>query len=136
MTDSSRPVLDDKGLRLFAAIFAGVIFVVFGVVLPYLLDKPTPSWPWALGSVVLVWGLGFPTTFRHFYRLWMRFGHLMNAIITRVVLALVFYVVILPIGLWMRLLSKDPLRRGWDNTTLTYRVKSVASPPSQMERPF
>ena len=58
MTDSSRPVLDDKGLRLFAAIFAGVIFVVFGVVFPYLLDKPTPSWPWALGSVVLVWGLG------------------------------------------------------------------------------
>ena len=136
MTDMSRPTLDDKGLRQFAAIFAGVICIVFGGLFPYLLEKPTPSWPWALGSVVLVWGLGFPATFRHFYRLWMRFGHLMNAIITRVVLAVVFYVVILPIGLWMRLRSKDPLRRRWDNTTLTYRVKSVASPPSQMERPF
>ena len=132
MTDLSRPTLDDKGLRQFAAIFAGVICIVFGVVFPYLLEKPTPSWPWALGSVVLVWGLGFPATFRH----WMRFGHLMNAIITRVVLAVVFYGVILPIGLWMRIRSKDPLRRRWDNTTLTYRVKSVASPPSQMERPF
>ena len=71
MTDVNRPALDDKGLRQFAAIFAGVIFIVFGVVFPYLLEKPTPSWPWALGSGVLVWGLGFPATFRHFYRLWM-----------------------------------------------------------------
>ncbi len=136
MTGVNRPVVDDRGLRQFAAILAGVIFIVFGVLFPYLLETSTPSWPWALGSVVLVWGLSSPATFRHFYRLWMRFGLLMNAIITRVVLAAVFYLVIFPIGLWKRMLKMDPLRRRWDNTTLTYRVKSVASPPSQMERPF
>lgn len=139
MTPSAFPTIDDKGLRWFAVVFAGLIFGVLGLLLPYLLGRTWPDWPWwpwIVGAVVLFWGLISPSTFRHFYRLWMRFGQLMNWIVTRLVLAFVFYVVILPIGLFMRIRSKDPLRRRWDRAALSYRVKSVANAPQHMERPF
>ncbi|GIT25043.1 MAG: hypothetical protein CM1200mP41_10870 [Gammaproteobacteria bacterium] len=70
MTDSSRQYLTTRDYAI-CSIFAGVIFC-FWCGFPYLLDKPTPSWPWAFGSVVLVWGLGFPGDVPSLLPSWMR----------------------------------------------------------------
>jgi hypothetical protein len=66
----------------------------------------------------------------------MRFGLLMNAIITRVVLGIVFYLIVLPFGIILRIRGSDPLKRQWDPAAVSYRVVSDVQDPSQMERPF
>jgi hypothetical protein len=130
------PELDAKGLRRFALIFALIIVGVFGVTIPIISASGFLWLPWLIGGVFITWGALAPTSVRPFYRLWMRFGLLMNAIISRVVLGIVFYLMVLPFGMILRIRGSDPLKRQWDPAAASYRVISDAQDPSQMERPF
>ena len=130
------PELDAEGLRRFALIFALIVTGVFGVVVPLAAGLGFVWLPWLIGAVFVAWGLLAPASVRPFYRLWMRFGLLMNAIITRVVLGIVFYLLVLPFGMILRIRGSDPLKRQWDPAAVSYRVVSDVQQPSQMERPF
>ena len=130
------PELDQKGLRNFAWMFAAVVASLFGLILPWLLDLDWPWEPWVIAIVFATWGLVAPNTLRPFYRLWMRFGFVMNAIMTRIVLSVVFYAVLLPYGLVFRLARKDPMHRTWEHQLSSYRVKSPKTPARNMEKPF
>ena len=130
------PELDRIGLRNFSWIFAAVIAGIFGLILPWLLKQDLPWEPWVIMAVFFVWGLAAPSTVRPFYRLWMRFGFVINAIVTRIVLGAVFYVAILPIGLFFRLRGKDTWNQKWDHGLQSYRVKSSVVSPTDMEKPF
>ena len=130
------PELDAKGLRRFALIFALIIVSVFGAIIPTISGSGFLWIPWLIGGVFIAWGVLAPTSVRPFYRLWMRFGLLMNAIITRVVLGIVFYLMVLPFGIILRIRGSDPLKRQWDPAAVSYRVVSDVQQPSQMERPF
>jgi len=57
-------------------------------------------------------------------RLWLRFGLLLNRIISPVVLALLFYFVVTPMGALMRVFGKDSLRlRRRRGSDATYWIK-------------
>lgn len=128
--------LNRKGLRNFAWMFAAVVASVFGLVMPWLLKQDWSFGPWLIAVVFFVWGLVAPSTVRPFYRLWMRFGFVMNAIVTRIILGMIFYVVIFLVGLIFRLRGMDPLHRKWDHELQSYRVKSSVASRTDMERPF
>ena len=130
------PELDAEGLRRFALIFALIVTGVFGVVVPLAAGLGFVWLPWLIGAVFVAWGLLAPASVRPFYRLWMRFGLIMNAIISRVVLGIVFYLIVTPFGLVFRLRGLDPLKRKWDPAAASYRVVSDAQDPAHMERPF
>ena len=130
------PELDAKGLRQFSLIFALIVIGGFGVILPLASERGFFFLPWLIGGVFIAWGVLAPTSVRPFYRLWMRFGLLMNAIISRVVLGIVFYLMVLPFGIILRIRGRDPLKRRWDPAAVSYRVISDVQDPSQMERPF
>jgi len=51
-------------------------------------------------------------------------------------LSIVFYLIFLPIGLIMRLFGKDPMKRKFDKSTKTYRVKSKQPSVDHLEKPF
>ena len=128
--------LDRKGLRNFALMFATIVGVLFGLILPWLMNRDWPWEPWVVAAAFFAWGLIAPSTVRWFYRLWMRFGFVMNAIVTRIVLGIVFYVVILLFGLVFRLRGKDLLHCKWEDQLQSYRVKSSVVNPIDMEKPF
>ena len=130
------PELDQKGLRNFAWMFAAVVASLFGLILPLLFNLDWSLAPWVVGTVFFTWGLVAPNTLRPFYRLWMRFGFVMNAIMTRIVLGVVFYAVLLPYGLVFRLVRKDPMHRTWEHQLSSYRVKSRKTSARHMEKPF
>ena len=60
----------------------------------------------------------------------------MNAIMTRIILGIVFYLMIFPFGLVFRLRRRDILHRKWDHELQSYRVKSSVVSPIDMEKPF
>jgi hypothetical protein len=126
----------DAVLRRFAWIFAALVALLFGLALPWLGERPWPWWPWAAAAAFVLWGLVAPTSVRGFYRLWMRFGQLMSRVTTRLVLAIVFYLVVLPTGLLLRLRGRDPLRRTWRSPEASYRVASRARAADDMRKPF
>ena len=130
------PELDKKGLRNFAWMFAAVVVSLFGLTLPWLLNRNWPWEPWAIAIIFFSWGLVAPNSLRPFYRLWIRFGFVMNFIMSRVVLAFVFYVLIFPYGLMFRLGGKDPMRRKIESESSSYRIESHKTSAKHMERPF
>lgn len=130
------PELDKKALRDFAWMFAVVVVSLFGLILPWLFKRDWPWEPWVIAAAFFTWGVVAPSAVRPFYRLWMRFGFVMNAILTRIILGAVYYFVILPFGLVFRLRGRDSLRRKLDQGLHSYRVKSNIARPMDMEKPF
>ena len=129
------PELDRKGLREFALVTSGVLVGLFGLLLPWLFNLGWPIWPWILAAVLSVFGFAAPMALRPVYRLWMRFGLVLSRITTPIIMGLVFFLMITPIGLIRRLFSSDPMARNFHHGD-SYRVPREKTPAKNMERPF
>jgi len=130
------PELDSKGLREFGLTTGAIVIVLFGGLLPWLFDFAYPVWPWVIGGILGLWAVVAPATLNPVYHLWMRLGLLLSRITTPLVLGLVFFLILFPSGLLMRLLGKDPMARGVDDQVRSYRVASRDAPKDHMEKPF
>ncbi len=128
--------LDKQELRKFGLITGAIVAVLFGLLLPFAFGKQIPTWPWVLtGTLWLLAGL-VPMALQPIYRGWMKVGFVLGWVNTRILLGLVFYLMIFPMGRVMRIFRKDPLARKIDADLSTYRVKSRVLPKQHMERPF
>lgn len=127
---------DARALRQFGWMFAAAIALVFGLVIPWVWDLAWPRWPWFVAVVFVLWAAIWPTGLRIVYSPWMKLAHVLGWINTRLILGLVFYGLMAPIGLVMRLFGYDPLRRRWEPTRDSYRIDSTNPPPDHMERPY
>jgi hypothetical protein len=56
-------------------------------------------------------------------RLWLRFGLLLNRIVSPIVLGFLFYAVITPTGMIIRRAGRDPLRLQWDANAASYWIE-------------
>jgi hypothetical protein len=91
-------------------------------------------WPLVSGGIVRWWSLFIAAAFALVTvaapkllalpnRLWLRFGLLLNRIISPVVLALLFYIVVTPMGAIMRVFGKDSLRLRRHDSDTSYWIK-------------
>jgi hypothetical protein len=65
--------------------------------------------------------------YARFNRLWYRFGLFLFHMVNPVIMGVVFFVTIFPIGLLMRILGKDQLKLKFDHETETYWEKKEFS---------
>ncbi len=130
------PELDRKGLREFGLVTGGIIAGLFGLFFPWILDVAIPYWPWIVGGTLGAWALIAPSTLRSFYRAWMRFALILSRITTPLIMGLAYGLVIIPTGLIMRAIGRDPMARRFDEKAESYRIPSKKPPKDQMERPF
>jgi hypothetical protein len=65
----------------------------------------------------------------------MKLGLLLGKITTPVIMGIVFYLVVTPMGVVQRLLGKDSLARGFEMKP-SYRVPSHKAPVKNLEKPF
>jgi Saxitoxin biosynthesis operon protein SxtJ len=77
----------------------------------------------ALGGVLLLGGLAVPGLLKWPYRGWMKFAAGAAWFNTRVILTLMFYLVMTPVGLLMCLLGKRPLAVGFDKNAESYWIR-------------
>lgn len=129
------PDLDRKGLREFGLVTGAVVAALFGLFFPWLLEHAFPVWPWAVFGVLGAWGLIAPLSLRPLYRGWMRFGLLLSKITTPIIMGLVFYVVITPFSLFLKLAGKDAMRRKFDDRD-SYRVTRENIRKDSLEHPY
>ena len=85
-----------------------------------------------LGSGGALAALAFaaPAVLRPLYRVWMGLALVLGFIMTRVILTLVFFLIITPVGGIMRALGKNPLPRRPDRSADTYWIKKTPPDPS------
>jgi len=130
------PELDRKGLREFGLTTGAAVVVIFGLFFPWMLERDWPAWPWIIAAAFWSLALVQPLWLRRIYRAWMRFGLLASRIMTPLVLGIVFFVMIAPMAMVMRLMGKDPMQRVLDPKQKSYRVQSAKSPNEKLEKPF
>lgn len=133
---SLSPLERQKEMRQFGLIMAGAVMLVFGLLLPWLFEHAWPLWPWIVASVFAGIGLASPSWLYPVHWVWMRIGAGIGWLNTRIILLLVFYIILLPIGLLTQLLIKDPMARRLDASATTYRVASARVPADRLEKPF
>jgi hypothetical protein len=130
------PPQTPKELRRFGLLMGVFIAGIFGLLFPWLWNLTFVVWPWVAGSFFVLWALIAPATLAPIFYGWMIVGGVLGWINTRILLALVFYLVFFPLGFFMRLGGWDPLRRGWKEDANSYRIQSKVVDPKQMEKPF
>lgn len=137
MQQENDQVVSKKDLRNFGLIMAGMFILIFGLLIPWIWSAASyPRWPWIVAAVFAVLGLATPAVLSPVYRIWMKIGHVLGWINTRIILGVVFYGMFMPMGFVMRLLGKDPMARKFDKNAKTYRVASKPPAADHLEKPF
>jgi len=106
-----------------------IVFALIGLS-PLFVGRAIRFWSLAVCAIFLVCALVFPSVLAPLNRVWLRFGLLLHKIVSPVVLGIMFYLVITPIGLLMRALGKDPLRLKFDKQSNSYWIERVPPGPT------
>ena len=131
------PTLDSKGLRKFGLTTGAIIVLLFVLFFPWVFDMENmPIWPWVVASLLWVPALIMPNLLGSVYTTWMKIGHALGWVNTRIILGLLFYAIVLPMGLIMRLFGNDPMSRKLDKSVSSYRIKSVSESKDRLEKPY
>ena len=94
--------------------------------------KATAWWWLGAGSTLIAMAVACPAALAPLNRLWMKFGLLLFQLINPVVMAVLYYFCIVPMGLIMRLYRKDPLKLRRDLAARSYwEPREPASPVSR-----
>jgi len=86
-------------------------------------------WPWLVGAAVLFLAAAYlwPALLRPFNKVWFKFGMLLHAVVNPIIMALLFYVAVMPTGLVMRMFGRDLLRLKREPDSDSYWI--VRQPP-------
>jgi len=130
------PELDAAGLRKFGINTGLIVVGLFGLALPFIFELQFPVWPWVIALILIVWALIAPASLTGVYRGWMRIGLLLNRIVSPIVLGIVFFLVVTPMGLIMRLTGRDPMARRSNSNRKSCRIPSEVRHSKHVEHPY
>ena len=116
--------------------FGIVFFIVFLLIATYPLLKGNDLRIWSLliSFGFLILGLINSNILSPLNKLWFKFGFTLGKIMSPLIMGIIFFVVVTPIGVAMRLLKKDLLNLKY-NQTKTYWIKKTG-PKSKMKNQF
>ncbi len=107
-------------LRKFG-ITVGIVFGLLGVLF-WRLDKYSYIYLLILSAAFISLGIAMPILLKPVHKVWMAVAILMGWFVTRVILAILFYVVVTPIGLVMRCFGKKFLDLTFDRNSDSYWI--------------
>ena len=88
----------------------GILFFIFFLIIglyPLKFDEAIRVWSVVLSLVLLIITIIKPNLFTFLNKFWIKFGILLGKIISPIVMGLVFFFVVTPIGILVRVLKKD-----------------------------
>lgn len=102
------------GIAVICQFFAALSWWKGGTAYPYLST---------FGLLFAAVGIPFPNLIKPIFRTWMIFAVAFGKFQTRLLLRIIFYFVITPIGLTLRIIGKDPLDKKLEPEADTYWKK-------------
>ena len=108
--------------RSFGIVFF-IVFFLIGIY-PILSDDQVRIWSLIISVVFLILGLLNSRILSPLNKIWFKFGILLGKIISPLVMGLIFFIVVTPIGILMRLFNKDLLNLKF-NKNKTYWTEKI-----------
>lgn len=126
-------------LRKFGLIMGGMFTLIFGLLFPWITDKTSENWPvWPFVVLAIFWLIAFvcPVILRPVNSTWIKIGNVLGWINSRIILGIMFYLLIFPIGLLLKLFGKDSMNRKLNEKTDSYRIMTKPRNKDHLEKPF
>ena len=116
--------------------FGIVFFIVFLLIsiYPLINNENIRIWSLVVSLIFLVLGIINSNFLLPLNKLWFKFGIFLGKIISPIIMGIIFFLVVTPIGLIMRLLGKDVLNLKL-NDYKSYWIKKTG-PKSKMKNQF
>ena len=111
----------DRDLRKFGLMVGGV-FVLLGVLF-LLRHRPTYPYFVGVGAALIIFGAVWPRALKYIYIAWMALAFTLGFVMSNVLLVLLFFLLITPLGLLARLFQKDFLARKWNQGAASYWIQ-------------
>lgn len=124
-----------RALRRFG-IIVGAVLLLLGTLLFRAGGKAgTPFL--SIGTLLLLAAAFAPWVLRYVYKPWMFLAFALSWLVTRIILTLLFFLVVTPVGLLQRLCGKRPLEFGFRSDGTTYWQPRTTHPiPADYEKQF
>ena len=105
--------------------FGLVFFVVFLIVAlwPLKHEEDIRLWSLALSIIFFILGILNSKLLTPLNKLWFKFGIFLGVIVSPIIMGVVYFLVVTPMGILMRFLGKDLLNTRKVNNTSTYWIK-------------
>ena len=116
--------------------FGIVFFIVFLIIslYPLINNEELRLWSLIISFVFLFLGLINSKILTPLNKLWFKFGILLGRIVSPVIMAVIFFLVVTPIGLFMRMIGRDLLNLKFNKNKSYWIEKS--GPKSKMSNQF
>jgi hypothetical protein len=123
--------------KSFGITFAAVFAII--AAWPWIFHGARPYW-WSLAVAAAFLGAAFltPKVLVPFNRLWTQLGLALHHIVNPIIMTLLYYGAVVPMGLLIRVLGKDPLHLKDDRASVSYWVRRdpPGPPPQSMPKQF
>jgi len=116
--------------------FGIVFFIVFFIIslYPLLNNENIRIWSLIISVTFLILGIMNSNLLSPLNKIWFKFGMLLGNIISPLVMSLIFFLIVTPTGLLMRIFKKDLLNLKYNNKK-TYWIEKNG-PKSKMKNQF
>ena len=118
--------------RSFGLIFA-TFFVIIGLY-PLWYGENIRLWSLLIAFIFLFLGILLPKVLIVPNNLWFRFGKLLGDIVAPIIMILLYFLIVTPTGIIMRLLGKDLLRQKLDKSKKSYWIERKESLDSMKDQ--
>ncbi|WP_198264324.1 SxtJ family membrane protein [sulfur-oxidizing endosymbiont of Gigantopelta aegis] len=102
---------ETKEIRQFAWIMSGMILVFFALLLPWVWNWAFSWTPYIISGVFALTGLLIPQLLIPVHKAWLKFAEVLGFINSRILLFIIFYLVLTPMGLVAKLFGFDPMKK-------------------------
>ncbi len=123
--------MSKSGEKSFGILF----FIFFGLIAlwPLLKNEPIRIWSLALSIIFLLAAFLMPKILKPLNYFWIKFGEILGKLISPIVLASIFFIVITPMSIFIKIIGKDLLKLKFSKKTSYWikRDKNITSMDKQ-----
>ena len=127
----------EKEIKISSNKSFGIVFSIFFLLIsiyPLLNNDPIYYWSLFVSFIFLVLGLMNSKILSPLNLLWFKFGILLGKIVSPVVMGIIFFLVVTPISIILKIFGKDVLNLKFNNNKTYWIVKD--GPKSNMKKQF
>jgi|TARA_B100000214_G_C23754212_1_gene529204 hypothetical protein len=129
--------MDQKDIKIGSNKSFGVVFFLVFLLIslyPLINDGNLRIWSFVISIIFLILGILNSKILNPLNKIWFKFGLLLGKIISPIVMGIIFFIVVTPTGLILRLFQKDVLNLKFNNNNTYWIEKS--GPKSKMKNQF
>ena len=129
--------MDQKDIKIGSNKSFGVVFFLVFLLIslyPLINDGNLRIWSFVISIIFLILGILNSKILSPLNKIWFKFGLLLGKIMSPIVMGIIFFIVVTPTGLILRLFQKDVLNLKFNNNNTYWIEKS--GPKSKMKNQF